>query len=104
MTGSDSRDLLNTAEELSARLMREVRTVLKMSQDKFGDLIGAHFVTVSRIENEKLPLPDGLRDKLLILQELTSIPGVPDTLRYIAHTRNGNDAMLVAQLVHKVVT
>jgi len=103
MTETESRDLLNTPEELSARLMREVRQALQMSQEQFGDLIGAHFVTVSRIENEKIPLPDGLRDKLLTLREVVAIPGMCETLRYIAAARTENDAMWIAQAVHKVV-
>lgn len=97
-------DAFDTAGALSLGLVVAVRELYGMTQDVFAKLIGLHPMTVSKLERGKLPLDDELRHKLLMLKEIIEVPGVAQTVHYVAKNYSGTDALFVSLAVHKVVS
>jgi transcriptional regulator with XRE-family HTH domain len=100
---NSTRDAFSSPGELSVGLIRHVRKLFGMTQEQFGRLVGMHYVTISNLERKDLALDDELRHKLLMLQEISRIPGAPELLRYVAKNYTGTDALFLGLALHKVV-
>ena len=97
-------DAFSSPGELSLGLVRHVRDLLGMTQVQFGQLVGMHNVTISNLERGNLELDDELRHKLLMLKEISNIPGSADMLRYVTKNYTGTDALFLGIALFKVVT
>ncbi len=96
------QDAFNSAEELSICLVTQVRQALGLTQEQVGDMIGLHPQNVSKAENDRYTLKREQQRRLLILQEISHIPGVRELLQYLLAAEGGDDAYYVARTLHLV--
>ena len=107
MNGTDraivQQDAFNTAEELGICLVTQVRQALNLTQEQIGDLIGLHSRNVSKAENDAYTLKREQQGRLLILREISHVPGIREMLPYLVAKCGGDDAYHMARTLHWVI-
>lgn len=98
------QDAFHSPEELSICLVTAVRTALNLTQEQFGKLVGLHPQTISKTERERLRIDNDLQYKLLILREISDIPGMRELIAYMLPRQPGPDVFFAVQALHKVVS
>jgi DNA-binding transcriptional regulator YiaG len=108
MIGTDpaivQHDAFNTAEELSICLVAQVRQALNLTQEQIAQLLGMHAQNVSKAENDRYTLSRDCQSKLLILREISHVPGIVVMLPFLIAKCGGSDAYVVARQIHWAVT
>jgi len=106
MIGSDQtiaqQDAFNTAEELSICLVTQVRQALNLTQEQIGQLIDMHAQNISKAENDRYTLKREQQRKLLILREISHVPGIREMLPYLVEKCGGGDAFHMIRTLHWV--
>lgn len=97
------QDAFNSAEELSICLVTQVRQALGLTQEQLGDIIELHPQNVSKAENDRYTLKREQQTKLLMLREISHVPGFRDTLQYLLQEFGATRAFYVAQSLHLVI-
>jgi DNA-binding XRE family transcriptional regulator len=97
------QDAFNTAEELSICLVTQVRTALDLTQEQVGELIQLHPQNVSKAENDRYTPSREHTGKLLMLREISHIPGIRALLQFLLAEHGGTRAFYVVQSLHLVV-
>lgn len=98
------QDAFNTAAELGICLVTQVRQSLDLTQQQLGDLIGLHPRNVSKAENDDYLVTPGVQHKLLILREVSHIPGIRDLLQFLLREHGAAHAFHAAYSLHLVVS
>lgn len=99
---SAQQDAFNSAEELSICLVAQVRQAFGMTQEQIGDIIKLHPQNVSKAENDRYTLNREQQRRLLMLREISHVPGISDVLKFMHSQYGGDDAYYVARSVHLV--
>ena len=87
---------------VSEGLVHRLRDAYRLTQKEAGVLLDVHCMTLSKLENGRCALNRDLRDTLLILLDVSKLPGVVEHLRHVLMTRGGGEARWLAQLMQKV--
>ena len=94
------QDAFNTAEELGICLVKQVRQALGLTQEQIAKLIELHPRNVSKAENDDYSLSRDHQHKLLILREISHVPGIADLMPFLVDKAGGSDAWVVVRNLH----
>ena len=97
------QDAFPLSAELSNYLVREIRQDFNMTQNQFAELLEIHPQNLSQFETGRNPVTDGLLSKLLLLRDISHVPGIALSLIYVVDHVSGRRAWLMAEMLFMVI-
>ena len=87
---------------VSEGLVHRLRDAYRLTQKDAALLLSVHPMSVSKLENHRATLSRELRNKVLILLDVSLIPGAVDSIRYVLKAQGGDEACWLALSLSKV--